>query len=136
MFVKLVNGIAERYVFNGEKLKKEFPSMSFPKNLTAEVLANFDIYPAVLGTVPDHNPRTQRIYTEETGTLVDGVWTLPYVVVEKTAEEIEAYDDWVVTKALETGTDIPADWAAYRQALRDITAQEGFPNTIDWPESP
>jgi hypothetical protein len=27
-------------------------------------------------------------------------------------------------------------WAAYRQALRDITSQAGFPWTIDWPEQP
>jgi len=27
-------------------------------------------------------------------------------------------------------------WATYRQALRDITAQAGFPWTIDWPVVP
>ena len=35
--------------------------------------------------------------------------------------------------------DAPVDqavWAAYRQALRDITAQAGFPATIDWPVAP
>jgi hypothetical protein len=35
--------------------------------------------------------------------------------------------------------DAPVDqaaWAAYRQALRDITSQAGFPWTIDWPEQP
>jgi hypothetical protein len=26
-----------------------------------------------------------------------------------------------------------AAWAAYRQSLRDITAQPGFPGNIDWP---
>ena len=29
-----------------------------------------------------------------------------------------------------------AAWATYRQALRDVTAQAGFPWTIDWPEAP
>lgn len=29
-----------------------------------------------------------------------------------------------------------ADWATYRQALRDVPAQEGFPNTITWPDEP
>lgn len=29
-----------------------------------------------------------------------------------------------------------AAWAAYRQALCDITAQPGFPQTIQWPERP
>jgi hypothetical protein len=35
--------------------------------------------------------------------------------------------------------DAPVDqavWAAYRQALRDITSQEGFPWTVEWPEQP
>jgi hypothetical protein len=27
-------------------------------------------------------------------------------------------------------------WATYRQALRDITAQDGFPWTITWPDAP
>jgi hypothetical protein len=36
-------------------------------------------------------------------------------------------------------TDSTADktaWATYRQALRDITNQAGFPWTMTWPESP
>ena len=28
------------------------------------------------------------------------------------------------------------DWALYRQALRDVPAQDGFPWDIDWPEQP
>ena len=44
-----------------------------------------------------------------------------------------AATDWVVIKATETSTAIPADVAAERQALRDITTQAGFPWTIEWP---
>jgi len=29
-----------------------------------------------------------------------------------------------------------SEWEAYRQALRDITEQSGFPETIDWPVKP
>ncbi len=35
--------------------------------------------------------------------------------------------------------DSPVDktvWATYRQALRDITAQDGFPWTVQWPDQP
>jgi hypothetical protein len=35
--------------------------------------------------------------------------------------------------------DAPVDkavWATYRQALRDITAQTGFPWTVEWPDAP
>lgn len=38
------------------------------------------------------------------------------------------------------GRDIPdavsTAWASYRQALRDITAQPGFPTSITWPVAP
>ncbi len=41
--------------------------------------------------------------------------------------------DWTMTP------DAPTDkrvWAEYRQALRDITIQPGFPLDIEWPVSP
>jgi hypothetical protein len=41
--------------------------------------------------------------------------------------------DW--TQVADSPVDQTA-WAAYRQALRDITAQAGFPWTIDWPAQP
>ena len=44
-----------------------------------------------------------------------------------------AETDWVVIKAVESGTAVPVDVAAERQALRDITAQAGFPWAITWP---
>ena len=29
-----------------------------------------------------------------------------------------------------------AAWAAYRQDLRNITEQDGFPNSVNWPVEP
>ena len=40
--------------------------------------------------------------------------------------------DWM---ALSDNTMTP-EWASYRQALRDITSQGGFPYTIEWPTKP
>lgn len=47
-----------------------------------------------------------------------------------------AATDWFVIKALETGAPVPANVAAERQALRDITAQPGFPWSVEWPNQP
>jgi len=44
--------------------------------------------------------------------------------------------DWVVVYHKEKGTAIPDEWKAYRQALRDVPQQAGFPNDIEWPEKP
>jgi len=41
--------------------------------------------------------------------------------------------DW--TQVLDAPID-QAAWATYRQALRDITAQEGFPHNVTWPTKP
>jgi len=44
--------------------------------------------------------------------------------------------DWVTIRATDTGTAVPTEWQTYRQALRDITEQTGFPEDIEWPEKP
>lgn len=44
--------------------------------------------------------------------------------------------DWMAIKAFEAGATVAADWATYRQALRDVTAQDGFPHNVTWPVKP
>lgn len=44
--------------------------------------------------------------------------------------------DWIVIKNLELNANIPGAWEVYRQALRDIPTQAGFPWTITWPDAP
>lgn len=85
-------------------------------------------------------------------------WTDPKLT-EPTAEEIQTkYDelvaaeplaelravrntklaetDWVVTMHKELGTNIPAAWKTYRQALRDITDDATSLDDVTWPEKP
>jgi hypothetical protein len=48
-------------------------------------------------------------------------------------DDLLAASDWTqLSDAPVNGT----SWATYRQALRDITAQSGFPQTINWPDAP
>jgi hypothetical protein len=53
-----------------------------------------------------------------------------------TRDGLIASCDWMAIKAFEGGTTVSTEWATYRQALRDVSAQEGFPNDITWPEKP
>ncbi|MBQ0934658.1 phage tail assembly chaperone [Ideonella paludis] len=50
--------------------------------------------------------------------------------------ELLAACDWVVTRAAEQGATVPMPWQTYRQALRDITLQQGFPSFVAWPAPP
>jgi hypothetical protein len=56
--------------------------------------------------------------------------------VRSTRDTKLAECDWRVIKAAETATTLDAAWATYRQALRDVTGQSGFPWTITWPDAP
>lgn len=58
---------------------------------------------------------------------------------DRKAEEVRrerdiklAATDWRASSDLTLST----EWATYRQALRDIPSQEGFPNDITWPTEP
>ena len=82
---------------------------------------------------------------------IDGKWYTKYSVADiddeaKTAKDTEQAksireqrnqklkdSDW--TQLADSTADKTA-WATYRQALRDITAQAGFPWTVEWPDAP
>ena len=61
----------------------------------------------------------------------------------KDAEQAKSVRDTRNTKLKDCDwtqvADAPVDkaaWAVYRQALRDVTSQTGFPWTVTWPEAP
>lgn len=53
-----------------------------------------------------------------------------------TRDALLAACDWVVVRAQESDQPVPAEWAAYRQQLRDVPSQLEFPMAIDWPAAP
>ena len=44
--------------------------------------------------------------------------------------------DWRVIKSLESNQLQDFAWASYRQALRDVPIQPGFPGNVVWPVEP
>jgi hypothetical protein len=85
-------------------------------------------------------------YVDEDGVTVTKVSQEEAYTARKDAEaatavraerdKLIASCDWMAIKAFEGGTGVATEWATYRQALRDVSAQEGFPNDITWPEKP
>lgn len=64
--------------------------------------------------------------------------TLAAIAADVRAERSRrmAASDWVTLRAVRTSTPVPADWAAYLQALADVPEQAGFPLTVEWPTLP
>ncbi len=54
-------------------------------------------------------------------------------MVREQRNALLASSDW--TQVADAPVD-QAEWGTYRQALRDVTAQEGFPWTVEWPVQP
>lgn len=54
--------------------------------------------------------------------------------IRRLRNDLLANTDWTQVSDAPSGTS--AKWSAYRQALRDIPQQVGFPNEIVWPDAP
>lgn len=149
MFVKITNGqISPNYTIGD--LRKDHSNVSFPRNISDEMLAEYNVFRVTEVAAPDYNSRTHRLVTQEPS-LVDGVWTVTRVAVEKDQAQIDNENTQKAasvrnerTKKLTESdwtqlTDAPVNstsWATYRQALRDVTAQSGFPWEVTWPTQP
>lgn len=58
-----------------------------------------------------------------------------WVEVRRKRDALLLESDWVTARAYDLGEPVPADWLAYRQALRDITKHLN-PFLIEWPTKP
>ena len=70
----------------------------------------------------------------------DGVFSIPASLNEQEAKSVREQRNYLLINSDWTQvTDSTANkevWATYRQALRDITSQEGFPHEVTWPQRP
>lgn len=139
MLVKVKDGVAIPYSM--WDLKRDNPNVSFPEEMTHNALSLWSVYPCVEGPVPSLGECEQAIRTNIT--LVKGVWTQNFSKERWPLDQAEQYvrdkrntllseTDWM---ALSDVT-MSAQWVSYRQALRDITLQYGFPYGIVWPVKP
>lgn len=147
MYIKVENGIPSNYSI--KQLKIDNPNVSFPSDLPNELLENFSVYKVKLEDMPVLNDFEQIAEQEDSPVLEDGKWVLKFAVRNKTQAEKDEYEsqlsiqardkrdrllrdsDW--TQILDAPVE-KAQWATYRQALRDVPQQAGFPQTITWPE--
>lgn len=127
---------------------------------TPEILASMGADPVLEGpsATCDRYQFSMRQGVEQ----IDGKWYTKYVAgpifvdgettaaeqeaaykAQKDAEQAKSVREQRTTKLAECDwtqlADAPVDkaaWATYRQALRDVTKQAGFPWDIEWPVAP
>jgi hypothetical protein len=147
MHILAPNQTIEKYPYSIGELRRDQPHTSFPRNPDDALLASWNVFPVQPTDYPqvDH---TKNV-TEGTPALQDGKWVQVWNITDATAEEIAerteqqadsvraernaklSASDW--TQAKDIPENIATKWAAYRQQLRDVCIQPGFPWNVQWP---
>lgn len=101
--------------------------------------------------IPTFDRSTQTCTLATVPKLINARWVLEWIVENKTQEQLATelngrkyYVRGIRNNKLQDSdwtqvADAPVDrtaWAAYRQALRDIPSQAGFPDSVTWPQVP
>jgi len=135
-------------MFEGE-FRLSHPNTSFPPQLTAELLDSMGADVVLEG--PQAQPTRYQVAFRNGVEQIDGKWYTKYSVVDMDQDAKDALDAQQAASVRSQRTqklaesdwtqvaDAPVDkaaWAVYRQALRDVTTQTGFPWEVTWPAQP
>lgn len=150
MYALIVDGQVKQYPYGADVLRRDNPQISFPINPADSLLAEWGVLPVAATNIPGITYRQNL--AEGKPTLRNGVWTQVWVVTDASDVEVNqrtqaqaeavrterdrllAESDW--TQLKDVSEDVAQVWATYRQALRDLSQQAGFPWAVQWPTKP
>ncbi len=132
------------------EVRSMYPNTSFPSQWTPALVEELGLDPVFESPTPT-TTRYQTAFKDGVEQDAQGRWLWKWSISEMSNETKAAKDaeqaknirsdrdkrlsdtDWTQV------ADAPVDkavWATYRQALRDVPAQAGFPYDITWPAKP
>jgi len=142
-------------VISERDLYYKYPNISFPKPLTSYVIDTYGLEVILEGPRPQVTPPYETVVRQGIEEI-KSKWFTKYVIgpIFNNQEEEDSYRLNIDNQASEGIRDtrnslisksdwmgcsdvvMSDEWREYRQELRDITTQEGFPHNVDWPEEP
>lgn len=93
ILVKVVSGEVVKFPYSLEDLRMEHPSVSFPAEPNENILNSYSAYTVKYYSYPEYDARTQKLIISSAPVLISGEWAIKHEVINKTAEEIVAYDE-------------------------------------------
>lgn len=152
LYIKVENNVPnENKIINFDGLRKEFSNVSFPAIPSDEHFLSRGYEPYVDSPMPYYE-QGQKAVKSDTLSKVDGKWQYTWTVMPLTPEEQQKVTDGVAgsvreirnrllrdcdwTQGKDINVSVSSAWATYRQQLRDITEQDGFPYNVTWPQTP
>ena len=148
-YVKANNSSVVKFPYSIDDLKNDNSNTSFPVDVPVATLADWGVYPVEVSSKPDV-AHDQDAVVNSMPDYADGAWVLGWTVQQKTDQEIAQLADEIRVERNAKLTacdwtqldDAPLTeaakivWQEYRQSLRDVTSQVGFPTNVTWPETP
>lgn len=146
-YAKLKDGNVELYPYTITDLRRAYPNVSFPPEMSDEELAQFDVVQVTPTEQPviDYTKNLSR-WAEKQGAVWVEVWTITDATPEEISQRLS--DQWEAVRQERDAKlyqcdwtqlpDAPVDhatWATYRQQLREVT-QQSDPFNIVWPVAP
>lgn len=134
-------------------ISRKFPTALLPADLSQLDLAAYGVAHVVLTPPPSIDTDRQKL---EAGTpsLIDGQWRETWKVVDLSASEVASIaavkakearskrnallteSDWTQLADSPLDADGKGAWALYRETLRMVPQQSGFPWNVTWPPKP
>jgi hypothetical protein len=145
MYLHIHDGKARPYSLS--QLRADNPLVGFPKNPPDTLLSDYGVYPYTRTSRPSYDPLTQICNDAADFFEEGGKWFLGYEVVNKelgaaansvrqTRNSVLWETDIRVVRCLEKGLPVPDEWLSYRENLRNLPQQIGFPFAVVWPTAP
>ena len=138
--LKITNGQPETYSIG--QLRRDNPNTSFPKSPSDALLADWSVYPYTVQDQQTVDYMTQTL-TQTALAQVNGAWTQGWEVSNLPAEDagrnirnqrdgLLSQTDWMALSDVH----MSPEWAVYREALREMPEQAGYPYSVIWPTKP
>ena len=143
MYVRIENDAVAEFPYLLGKLKQDNPNTSFPASIPEATLNSYNVYTVTEVTKPTCDYATHEV-VENDPVLTNGVWTQSWSVNQRPTDVASGYVRNERNKrladtdhyALSDTAAMTTEMSTYRQALRDITSQSGFPFSVTWPVRP
>ena len=135
------------------EVRSMYPNTSFPSQWSAELVEELGLDPVFESPTPT-TTRYQTAFKDGVEQDAQGRWLWKWSISEMDDEAKAAMDaqqaeavrstrntkiaqcDWTQLDDTPLSNPKKLEWATYRQELRDIPAQSGFPWDVAWPEKP
>jgi hypothetical protein len=86
MHIKINQDTTKEYPYDKNKVRKDFPNVSFPTLLNNTTLAEFNVFEVIDVAPPSYDKYTESI-SEPDPIQINGIWTRQWLVTPLSAEE-------------------------------------------------